>query len=220
MLIDTTPLNVLQLSSSHLNSSSHLGASVPCIPDYVYSQLTPPTVTLSPEGKKIQQDICVLSQRGKWKKKYEYKVHLRKLNWHFVMSYPSLVLASLKSVHETLSQERQKVQEVWDANNVHSSNTLAEVRFTLHIVIWFHISPVGFLFPSPSINSLQPWAIYLKGLLQWQTLQLSTLTPVMTCFVVVPLSCLMNLGLVMEAPPIQSQRKDMVSTNNFSLSEI
>lgn len=87
------------LSSSHLNSSSHLGASVPCIPDYVYSQLTPPTVTLSPEGKKIQQDICVISQR---------------------------VLASLKSVHETLSQERQKVQEVWDANNVHNSNTLAE----------------------------------------------------------------------------------------------
>lgn len=64
MLTDTTQLNVLQLSSSHLNSSSHLGASVPCIPDYVYSQLTPPTVTLSPEGKKIQQDICVISQRG------------------------------------------------------------------------------------------------------------------------------------------------------------
>lgn len=74
------------------------------------------------------------------------------------MSYPSPVLASLKSVHETLSQERQKVQEVWDANNVHNSNTLAEVRFTLHIVIWFHwyISPVGFLFASPSTNSLQP----------------------------------------------------------------
>lgn len=53
------------------------------------------------------------------------------------MFYPAQVLASLKSVHETLCQERQKVQQVWDANNVHSSNTLAEVRFTLHVVIWF-----------------------------------------------------------------------------------
>ncbi|KPP77729.1 oxysterol-binding protein-related protein 6-like, partial [Scleropages formosus] len=45
------------LSSSHLNTSCHLGTSVPSIPDYVCSQLTPPSVT-SPEGKKIQQDIC------------------------------------------------------------------------------------------------------------------------------------------------------------------
>lgn len=45
--------------------------------------------------------------------------------------YPSPVLASLKSVHETLSQERQKLQEVWDSNNIHQSNTLAEVRYTL-----------------------------------------------------------------------------------------
>ncbi|XP_008276010.1 oxysterol-binding protein-related protein 7 [Stegastes partitus] len=85
------------LSSSHLSSSAHLGASVPSIPDYVYSQLSPPTV-LSPEGKKIQQDICAMSLR---------------------------VLSSLKSVHETLSQERQKLQEVWESNNIHQSNTLA-----------------------------------------------------------------------------------------------
>lgn len=81
------------------------------------------------------------------------------------------------------------------------------------LVSLLHYSPVGFLSASPSINSLQPWAIYLKGLLQWQTLQLSTLMPMMTSSVVVPLSCPMNQGLVMEAPPIQSQRKDMVSTN-------
>ncbi|XP_038590848.1 oxysterol-binding protein-related protein 7 [Micropterus salmoides] len=87
------------LSSSHLTSSSHLGASVPSIPDYVYSQLSPPTVTLTPEGKKIQHDICAVSLR---------------------------VLASLKTVHETLSQERQKLQEVWETNNIHQSNTLAE----------------------------------------------------------------------------------------------
>ncbi|KAM9837523.1 oxysterol-binding protein-related protein 7 [Aulostomus maculatus] len=93
------------LSSSHLSSSSHLGASVPSIPDYVYSQLSPP-ITTSPEGKKIQQDICAMSLR---------------------------VLASLKSVHETLSQERQKLQEVWDANNVHQSNPVTEaVRRSSH----------------------------------------------------------------------------------------
>ncbi|XP_074475712.1 oxysterol-binding protein-related protein 7 isoform X2 [Sebastes fasciatus] len=85
------------LSSSHLGSSAH-GASVPSIPDYVYSQLSPPTAT-SPEGKKIQQDICAMSLR---------------------------VLTSLKTVHETLSQERQKLQEVWETNNIHQSNTLAE----------------------------------------------------------------------------------------------
>ncbi|XP_044034764.1 oxysterol-binding protein-related protein 7 isoform X2 [Siniperca chuatsi] len=93
------------LSSSHLTSSSHLGASVPSIPDYVYSQLSPPTVTLTPEGKKIQQDICAMSLR---------------------------VLASLKTVHETLSQERQKLQEVWETNNIHQSNTLAEPAAVRH----------------------------------------------------------------------------------------
>ncbi|XP_047465411.1 oxysterol-binding protein-related protein 7 isoform X2 [Mugil cephalus] len=92
------------LSSSHLNTSSHLGASVPSIPDYVYSQLSPPTVT-SPEGKKIQQDICAMSLR---------------------------VLASLKSVHETLSQERQKLQEVLETNNIHQSNTLADPAAVRH----------------------------------------------------------------------------------------
>ncbi|KAM7381210.1 hypothetical protein PAMA_012180 [Pampus argenteus] len=85
------------LSSSHLSSSPHLGASVPSIPDYVYSQLSPPVAT-SPEGKKVQQDICSMSLR---------------------------VLASLKSVHETLSQERQKLQEVWDTS-IHQSNALTE----------------------------------------------------------------------------------------------
>ncbi|XP_059180859.1 oxysterol-binding protein-related protein 7 [Centropristis striata] len=78
------------LSSSHLGSSPQLGASVPSIPDYVYTQLSPPTAT-SPEGRKIQQDICAMSLR---------------------------VLASLKTVHETLSQERQKLQEVWETNNI------------------------------------------------------------------------------------------------------
>uniref|UniRef100_A0A8C9XWG1 Oxysterol-binding protein n=1 Tax=Sander lucioperca TaxID=283035 RepID=A0A8C9XWG1_SANLU len=97
-------LSLGMLSSSHLGSSPHLGASVPSIPDYVYSQLSPPTAT-SPEGKKIQQDICAISLR---------------------------VLASLKTVHETLSQERQKLQEVWETNNIHQSKT-AEVRFTLNL---------------------------------------------------------------------------------------
>ncbi|KAI1887138.1 hypothetical protein AGOR_G00203040 [Albula goreensis] len=72
------------LSSNHL-SASHLGASVPSIPDYVYSQISPPNAT-SPEGKKITQDICAVSQ----------KVH-----------------TSLKSVHEALVLERQRIREAW-----------------------------------------------------------------------------------------------------------
>lgn len=66
-------LSLPQLSSSQLNSASHLGTSVPSIPDYVYSQLAPPTV-VSPEGKKLHVDICAVSTRGKtfplktWKK--------------------------------------------------------------------------------------------------------------------------------------------------------
>lgn len=57
-----------QFTSSHLSTSSnHLSvgaSSVPSIPDYVYSQLSNPLIT-SPEAKKIQQDICALSHRGK-----------------------------------------------------------------------------------------------------------------------------------------------------------
>uniref|UniRef100_A0A8C9QSR0 Oxysterol-binding protein n=1 Tax=Scleropages formosus TaxID=113540 RepID=A0A8C9QSR0_SCLFO len=92
------------LSSSHLNTSCHLGTSVPSIPDYVCSQLTPPSVT-SPEGKKIQQDICNVSQR----------VH-----------------ASLKSVHEALAQERQRLQEhgsscLW--NTVSSAPSVADSTY-------------------------------------------------------------------------------------------
>ncbi|KAM6898201.1 oxysterol-binding protein-related protein 7 [Lycodopsis pacificus] len=92
------------LSSSHLGSSPNLGASASSIPDYISSQLSPPTFT-SPEGKKIQQDICTMSLR---------------------------VIASLKAVHETLSQERQKLQEVWETNNIHQSNTLAEPAAARH----------------------------------------------------------------------------------------
>ncbi|XP_028332024.1 oxysterol-binding protein-related protein 7 [Gouania willdenowi] len=77
------------LSSSHLSSSSHFGTSVPSVPDYVFTQLTPPTVP-SPEGKKIQQDICSVSLK---------------------------VFTTLKLVHNALSQERQKLQEVWESNN-------------------------------------------------------------------------------------------------------
>uniref|UniRef100_A0A8B9RHG6 Oxysterol-binding protein n=1 Tax=Astyanax mexicanus TaxID=7994 RepID=A0A8B9RHG6_ASTMX len=70
-------------SSSHLSVSSHLGTSVPSIPDYVYSQLAPP-VNNSPETRKLHQDICTVSQR----------VH-----------------ASLRAVHDALSQDRHRLQE-------------------------------------------------------------------------------------------------------------
>ncbi|KAJ3601372.1 hypothetical protein NHX12_032341 [Muraenolepis orangiensis] len=75
-------------TSSHLssNSSTHqMGASLQSIPDYVYSQLANPQVT-SPETKKVQQDICLVSQR----------LH-----------------ASLKSVHEVLTLERERLRQAW-----------------------------------------------------------------------------------------------------------
>uniref|UniRef100_A0A3Q2QVM4 Oxysterol-binding protein n=1 Tax=Fundulus heteroclitus TaxID=8078 RepID=A0A3Q2QVM4_FUNHE len=65
------------------NNSSNLGASVQSIPDYVYSQLSNPQVT-SPEAKKLHQDICTLSQR----------VHM-----------------SLKSIHEVLTLERERLRQ-------------------------------------------------------------------------------------------------------------
>ncbi|XP_008298720.1 oxysterol-binding protein-related protein 6-like [Stegastes partitus] len=74
-------------TSSHLstNSSSGLGASVQSIPDYVYSQLSNPQGT-SPEAKKLHQDICTVSQR----------VH-----------------TSLKSIHEVLTLDREKLKQAW-----------------------------------------------------------------------------------------------------------
>ncbi|XP_051797889.1 oxysterol-binding protein-related protein 7-like [Acanthochromis polyacanthus] len=74
-------------TSSHLstNSSSGLGASVQSIPDYVYSQLSNPHGT-SPEAKKLHQDICTVSQR----------VH-----------------ASLKSIHEVLTSDRERLKQAW-----------------------------------------------------------------------------------------------------------
>ncbi|KAJ8284575.1 hypothetical protein COCON_G00034250 [Conger conger] len=83
------------LSSSQLSSSSHLGNSVPSIPEYLHSQLSPPT-TISPEAKKIQQDICTVSQR----------VHM-----------------SLKSVHDTLVLERRRLREAWSSPDLHQSTS-------------------------------------------------------------------------------------------------
>uniref|UniRef100_A0AAZ3QB47 Oxysterol-binding protein n=1 Tax=Oncorhynchus tshawytscha TaxID=74940 RepID=A0AAZ3QB47_ONCTS len=98
-----------QFTSSHLSTSSnHLSvgaSSVSSIPDYVYSQLSNPLIT-SPEAKKIQQDICALSQR----------VH-----------------ASLKSIHEVLALERERVRQAWTGPDLRSStsNQLATLCSTL-----------------------------------------------------------------------------------------
>uniref|UniRef100_A0A8C8JZ68 Oxysterol-binding protein n=1 Tax=Oncorhynchus tshawytscha TaxID=74940 RepID=A0A8C8JZ68_ONCTS len=102
---------------------------VPSIPDYVCSQLSPPTNT-SAEGKKIQQDICTLSQRG------QSEIHtdthtlclqvlllLLMLNVNFLIFLSPSVHTSLKSVHEALAQERQRLQDTY-----HQSTTQAEVR--------------------------------------------------------------------------------------------
>uniref|UniRef100_A0A3Q3VUR3 Oxysterol-binding protein n=1 Tax=Mola mola TaxID=94237 RepID=A0A3Q3VUR3_MOLML len=80
-------------TSSHLSTNgSGLGASVKSIPDYVYSQLSSPQVT-SPEAKKIHQEICMVSQ----------KVH-----------------ASLKSIHDVLSLERERVRQKTPSMGRHS----------------------------------------------------------------------------------------------------
>ncbi|XP_018612359.1 oxysterol-binding protein-related protein 6-like [Scleropages formosus] len=92
-------------TSSHLRTSSTLGASLQSIPDYVYSQLSTPAVT-SPEGRKIQQDICNVSQR----------LH-----------------TSLSSVFQALVQEREKLQQVWTGPDFRqaTSHRLASLCTTL-----------------------------------------------------------------------------------------
>ncbi|XP_029945551.1 oxysterol-binding protein-related protein 7-like isoform X2 [Salarias fasciatus] len=93
-------------TSSHLSTnSSGLGASVQSIPDFVYSQLSNPQVT-SPEAKKLHQDICTVSQR----------VH-----------------ASLKSVHEVLTLERERLRQAWTGPDMrqNTSQQLATLCSTL-----------------------------------------------------------------------------------------
>lgn len=48
-------------------------------------------------------------------------------------------------MHETLSQERQKLHAVWDANNMHQSNTLAQVRFVIW-TLWHTLSCLFFIY--------------------------------------------------------------------------
>ncbi|KAG8006737.1 Oxysterol-binding protein-related protein 6 [Nibea albiflora] len=94
-------------TSSHLstNSSAGLGQSLQSIPDYVYSQLSSPQVT-SPEAKKLHQDICTASQR----------VH-----------------ASLKSIHDVLTLERERVRQAWTGPELrqNTSQQLASLCSTL-----------------------------------------------------------------------------------------
>ncbi|XP_047427567.1 oxysterol-binding protein-related protein 7-like isoform X2 [Mugil cephalus] len=102
-----SPLVLLQFTSSHLstNSSSGLGASVQSIPNYVYSQLSNPQGT-SPEAKKLHQDICTVSQ----------KVH-----------------ASLKSIHDVLTMERERLRQAWTGPDMrqNTSHQLATLCSTL-----------------------------------------------------------------------------------------
>ncbi|CAJ1075635.1 oxysterol-binding protein-related protein 7-like isoform X2 [Xyrichtys novacula] len=92
-------------SSSHLSTNGGLGASVQSIPDYVYSQLSNPQVS-SPEAKKLHQDICTVSQR----------VH-----------------ASLRSIHEVLTFERERLREAWTSPDLreNTSQQLATLCSTL-----------------------------------------------------------------------------------------
>ncbi|XP_005465925.1 oxysterol-binding protein-related protein 6 isoform X3 [Oreochromis niloticus] len=89
-------------------TSSHLSTnstSVQSIPNYVYSQLSNPQVT-SPEAKKLHQEICTSSQR----------VH-----------------SSLKSIHEVLTLERERLRQAWTGPDMrqNTSQQLATICSTL-----------------------------------------------------------------------------------------
>ncbi|KAK2836134.1 hypothetical protein Q7C36_014003 [Tachysurus vachellii] len=99
---------------SKFSSSSGLGASLQSIPDYVYTQLSTPRCT-SPEGKKLQQDIHVVSQR----------LH-----------------TCLKSIHEMLSLERERLTQAWTGPDLRQSTsdqlaslctTLSELELQSHL---------------------------------------------------------------------------------------
>uniref|UniRef100_A0AAQ4PZY6 Oxysterol-binding protein n=1 Tax=Gasterosteus aculeatus aculeatus TaxID=481459 RepID=A0AAQ4PZY6_GASAC len=80
-------------TSSHLSTSnSGMGASVKSIPDHVYTQLSNPQGT-SPEAQKLHQDICTSSQ----------KIH-----------------SSLKSIHEVLTLERERLRQRTPSLSRHS----------------------------------------------------------------------------------------------------
>ncbi|XP_034567283.1 oxysterol-binding protein-related protein 6-like [Notolabrus celidotus] len=93
-------------TSSHLSTNNGgMGGSVQSIPDYVYNQLSNPQVT-SPEAKKLHQDICTVSQR----------VH-----------------TSLRSVHEVLTFERERLRQAWTSPDLreNTSQQLATLCSTL-----------------------------------------------------------------------------------------
>lgn len=88
-----------------LGSTTSLGASVPSIPGYVYSQLSKPQAT-SPEAQKLHQEICAVSQR----------VH-----------------TSLRSVHEVLTLERERLRQAWTGPDLrhNTSQQLATLCSTM-----------------------------------------------------------------------------------------
>ncbi|XP_076018759.1 oxysterol-binding protein-related protein 7-like isoform X2 [Genypterus blacodes] len=96
-----------KFTSSHLstNCNSSVGKSVQSIPDYVYSQLSNPQVT-SPEAKKLHQDIYAVSHR---------------------------VQASLKSIHDVLTLERERLRQAWTGPDLrqNTSQQLATLCSTL-----------------------------------------------------------------------------------------
>ncbi|XP_054615259.1 oxysterol-binding protein-related protein 7-like isoform X2 [Dunckerocampus dactyliophorus] len=101
-------------TSSHLRTNF---SSVQSIPDYVYSQLSNPQVT-SPEAKKLQQDICVLSQR---------------------------VFTSLKSIHDVLALERERLRQAWTGPDLrqNTSEQLATLCSTMsELDIQSHLTKV------------------------------------------------------------------------------
>uniref|UniRef100_A0A3B5M2Y4 Oxysterol-binding protein n=1 Tax=Xiphophorus couchianus TaxID=32473 RepID=A0A3B5M2Y4_9TELE len=92
---------MVRLLDIHLSTNnSNMAASVQSIPDYVYSQLSNPQVT-SPEAKKLHQDICMLSQR---------------------------VYGSLKSIHEVLTMERERLRQAWTSPDLRTPSMARHSR--------------------------------------------------------------------------------------------
>lgn len=136
------------------------------------------------------------------------------------------MLTSLKSVHETLSQERQRLQEVCRNNNPHQSNTLTVVRLILLSGIGEHVPSSGFfslavseacgflcLSLCLSLFSLEQQDVRPTVPPQWQTRLQSILMPVMTSFAAAPLRFQTSRDLAMAAPATLSLRRVMVGTS-------
>ncbi|CAG00656.1 unnamed protein product [Tetraodon nigroviridis] len=191
------------LSSSHLGHS-HLGASVPSIPDYVYSQLSLPTATLSSESKKIQQDICTVSLRGQRNGKAGNSNSKRMSTIPFSLlnsaRFPEVcarnaVPGEAEAAGSLGGQPQPPVGRGQPRSPPATGN------------LWLTFPPGNPLLMAcvPSLFSLQ--LIRPRGLHLWRTQLRSISTPATISCAVAPPKCPTNRDSAMEAPPTRSRRR-------------